>query len=296
MTSHPRLPMKPRDRSIENAQRWQDLGDAFNLDGPAIEPCERRDALSANLVGSCLADFTAELLAPDDEIEVGNQSQAFTPIKSTALTAPAANAASVDTLLDQAAQVHAERELRGSGQTIAIIDSGIAYDHRSLGGGFGPGYRVVGGWDFAENDADPYDDAPGGFHGSHVAGLAAGSGFLPNGDSFQGVAPEADLVGLRVFDDSGAGLLSWVESALQWVHTNQDAFEHPITTVNLSLAAEVTDGSDYGALTLLDDELRDLYEDDILVFAAAGNDFGGSQPGLLYPASNEFAFGVGSID
>src|SRR5688572_8449306 len=36
--------------------------------------------------------------------------------------------------------------LSGRGQTVAIIDSGIAYDHRALGGGFGQGSRVVGGW------------------------------------------------------------------------------------------------------------------------------------------------------
>ena len=53
----------------------------------------------------------------------------------------------------------------GSGQTVAVIDSGIAYDHFALGGGLGAGYRVVGGRDFTEeNDADPYDDRPAGFH------------------------------------------------------------------------------------------------------------------------------------
>ena len=62
--------------------------------------------------------------------------------------------------------------LTGNGQTVVIIDSGIAYDHSALGGGFGPQYRVVGGWDFTEeNDADPYDDAPAGLHGTHVAGI-----------------------------------------------------------------------------------------------------------------------------
>ena len=56
-----------------------------------------------------------------------------------------------------------------------MIDSGIAWDHVALSGGLGTGYRVVGGWDFAENDADPYDDGPSGFHGTHVAGIIGSS-------------------------------------------------------------------------------------------------------------------------
>ena len=49
--------------------------------------------------------------------------------------------------LDDADEVN-----RWRGQTVAVIDTGIAYDHTSLGNGFGSGYRVIGGWDFAEND------------------------------------------------------------------------------------------------------------------------------------------------
>ncbi len=72
------------------------------------------------------------------------------------------------------AYVHDTYGFDGEGQTVAIIDSGIAFDHVALGGGLGPGYRVVGGWDFTEeNDAIPYDDGPAGFHGTHVSGIIA---------------------------------------------------------------------------------------------------------------------------
>lgn len=54
-------------------------------------------------------------------------------------------------------QVHSQFGLSGKGQTVAVIDSGIAFDHVALGKGYGPGYKVVGGWDFAENDARPYE-------------------------------------------------------------------------------------------------------------------------------------------
>ena len=112
----------------------------------------------------------------------------------------------------------------GAGQTVAIIDSGIAWDHWALGGGFGANFRVVGGWDFTENDANPYDDGPEGSHGTHVAGIV---GADRTGTADDGVAPGVDLVGLRVFNDAGDGYFDWVEYALQWVHQNRNAFENP---------------------------------------------------------------------
>jgi len=127
--------------------------------------------------------------------------------------------------------VRANYGFTGIGQTVAVIDSGIAYDHAALGGGYGANYRVVGGWDFTgENDADPYDDGPSGSHGTHVAGIIGG-----DSGTDSGVAPGVDLVALRVFDDAGAGYFSWVEDALNWIHDNKNSFENPITTVNLSL-------------------------------------------------------------
>ena len=198
--------------------------------------------------------------------------------------------------LDEPAAV--TRRFDGTGQTLAVIDSGIAYDHVALGGGFGPGYRVVGGHDFAENDADPYDDGPAGHHGTHIAGVAAGDGVALDRTVLTGIAPGADLVALRVFDDLGRGELAWVESALRWVHVNQNAFENPITTVNLSIGADV--GLDGAAPSILDDELAALAGDNILVFAATGNGFGSLTGGglneILYPASSEFAVATGSVD
>ncbi len=118
--------------------------------------------------------------------------------------------------------------LSGRGQTVAVIDTGIAFNHTALGGAWGA--RVVGGWDYAEGDANPYDDGSAGSHGTHVAGIL-GSADAAN----PGVAPGVDLVALRVFGDSGGGYFSWVENALRWVYQNRNAFRNPITTVNLSI-------------------------------------------------------------
>jgi subtilisin family serine protease len=182
----------------------------------------------------------------------------------------------------------------GAGQTVAVIDSGIAWDHPNLGGGFGAGARVVGGWDFTEeNDANPYDDGPAGSHGTHVAGIV---GATANSTGDVGVAPGVDLVALRVFNDQGEGYFSWVETALRWVHTNRDAFANPITAVNLSL------GTAYNAATvpswaMLEDEFAQLKADGIFISVSAGNSFTTyNTPGLSYPAASASVVPVMSVD
>lgn len=182
--------------------------------------------------------------------------------------------------------------LTGNGQTVVIIDSGIAYDHSALGGGFGPQYRVVGGWDFTEeNDADPYDDAPAGLHGTHVAGIIGS-----NDEQHPGLATDVDFVALRVFNDQGKGDFEWIEEALQWVETNIDTFEHPITTVNLSLGTKWK-GDDVPQWAILEDELLALREAGLFITVAAGNNFE-KEPttGLSYPAASPHVIPVASHD
>lgn len=189
----------------------------------------------------------------------------------------------------EAADIGAKFGFDGSGQTIAVIDSGIAWDHAALGNGFGAGNKVVGGWDFAENDADPYDDGPSGFHGTHVAGI------IGSEDSeYQGVASGSDLVALRVFDDQGGGDLEWVENALQWVHDNRNAFENPITTVNLSLGT-TWNAENTPDWATLEDEFAQLKEDGIFISVAAGNSFEDyNTTGLSYPAASSHVVPVAS--
>ena len=176
-------------------------------------------------------------------------------------------------------QVRAQFGLTGQGQTVAVIDSGIAYTHTALGGGLGSGYRVAGGYDFAENDADPYDDGPAGAHGTHVAGVIGSSDAKA-----PGVATGVDLVALRVFDDSGEGYLSQVDAALKWIHANRTATRYPITTVNLSLGSTANLTSLPG-WTFLENDLAQLEADGIFVAVAAGNAFSSyGAAGVNYPA------------
>lgn len=111
--------------------------------------------------------------------------------------------------------------LRGAGAVVAIIDTGIDYNHPAFGGGFGPGHRVKGGRDFVNNDNDPMDDAG---HGTHVAGIVAA-----NGGGITGVAPDATLLAYKVLDANGSGQDSAILAAIDEV-----AKQHP-DVVNMSL-------------------------------------------------------------
>ena len=176
---------------------------------------------------------------------------------------------------------------------MAVIDSGIAWDHFALGGGFGANYRVVGGWDFTEeNDANPYDDGAAGSHGTHVAGIIGSSH-----GTHTGVAPGVDLVGLRVFNDAGQGFFSWVENALRWVHTNRNAFENPITAVNLSLGVSTWNAATIPNWANLEDEFAQLEADGIFIAVSAGNSYASyNTPGLSYPAASPYVVPVMSTD
>ncbi len=126
---------------------------------------------------------------------------------------------------------------QGEGIRVGIIDSGIDYRHQALGGGFGPGFKVAGGYDFVNNDGDPMDDNG---HGTHVAGIVAA-----DADSFKGVAPKATLYAYKALDAAGRGLDSDIIEAIErTVDPDQNGDDADrLDVVNASL------GSDEGSPT-----------------------------------------------
>lgn len=98
----------------------------------------------------------------------------------------------------------------GKGARIAIVDTGVDYYHPALGGCFGKGCLISGGYDLAghsydgtsapEPGPDPYDSCDG--HGTHVAGII---GARPNEMGFTGAAPGAALSMYKVFSCEGFG-------------------------------------------------------------------------------------------
>ncbi|WQF80684.1 Putative peptidase S8/S53 domain, immunoglobulin-like, peptidase S8, subtilisin, His-active [Colletotrichum destructivum] len=94
-----------------------------------------------------------------------------------------------------------DKGIFGQGVKVGVVDSGTWYKHPALGGGFGEGFKVAGGYDFVGNGIWPYedkspDDDPEDQlgHGTHVAGIIAGKN-----DFWSGVAPEASIYSYKVF-------------------------------------------------------------------------------------------------
>src|SRR5688500_17746277 len=118
--------------------------------------------------------------------------------------------------------------LTGAGQTIAIIDTGVDYTHPGLGGGFGPGHKVIAGYDFVDDDPDPLDTYG---HGTHVAGMLAADSFTHSGRLHRGVAPDAKIVALRVDETNEPVPDERIEAALKWVLDNRSTYG--ITVANI---------------------------------------------------------------
>jgi|GEM_PF-7047286 len=172
----------------------------------------------------------------------------------------------------------------GSGYAVAVLDTGIDYNHPALGGGWGN--RVLAGWDFVNGDGDPMDDQG---HGTHVAGIIAS-----NHQNYLGIAPDANLIALKVLNNLGSGNFNDVDLALQWVLNNRETYN--IVAVNLSLGAGNYTENPQG-LAFMEPTLQALIEAGVTIIAASGNSFFtyGSAEGLGAPAISPRTISVGAV-
>ena len=142
------------------------------------------------------------------------------------------------------------------GPSIAIIDSGIQ-PHADL-----PAARIRYFKDFVSGGTTPVDGCG---HGTHVAGIAAGSGAASSGE-YAGIAPGTDIVALRVLGDDCSGNTSDVIDALEWIARHHLIYK--IRVVNLSLGHPVFE-------SILTDPMVQAVErlsrKGIVVVTAAGN-------------------------
>lgn len=177
---------------------------------------------------------------------------------------------------------------KGTGVNTAIMDTGIDYTHGDLNdnyyGGYDFGGRIV--W-LGRNDDDPMDKQG---HGTHCAGIVAAE---DNNIGVIGVAPEAHLYAVKVFDDMGnGGRYSDVIEGLEWcidTHSDSDS-DNDIQVISMSFGSKYSDG-DPG----IESWINEAYSVGILLVGAAGNEGSGDDT-VIYPARYANVTAVAATD
>ncbi|QRV81569.1 pyrolysin [Ceratobasidium sp. AG-Ba] len=179
----------------------------------------------------------------------------------------------------------------GNGITIGIIDTGIDYTHPLLGGKFGAGNKVIGGYDFVGDafngtntphpDDDPLGQCAG--HGTHVAGII---GANPNNPfNISGVAYQSSLNAYRIFGCTGGTTDDLIVAAMNRAYKDGN----DIITMSLGGASGWTEG----VTSVVASKIASMGR---VITISAGND---GQYGAWYtsgPATGINAISVGSVD
>lgn len=226
---------------------------------------------------------------------------------------------------------NADADVTGDGIGVAIVDTGIAGDMADFGGSRSPApvnakkrikkVKRHGRWRDRDDDDDdrespvavapvhdprvvatvvtnphartPYDTFG---HGTHVAGIVAGDGTEraagdPLKGRYVGIAPDADLISVKVSDDRGEATVLDVIYGLQFVVDHKDTYN--IRVVNLSLESTVAGSYKTDPL---DAAVEAAWFQGIVVVAAAGNR-GNARDAVTYaPGNDPFAITVGAVD
>ncbi len=167
--------------------------------------------------------------------------------------------------LENIGAIEANMVTTGRGVNVAVVDTGVDYDHQEISGNFD---RNNLGIDIVGNTDDPMDRQG---HGTHVAGTIAGES--------TGVAKDCRLYAVRVLNENGLGSLDQVMLGVDWCITNN------IDIINLSLGSP--------SKSLIELQLFEkAYRNGVISVAAAGN----SRYGPNYPASYESVIAVAAVD
>ncbi len=170
----------------------------------------------------------------------------------------------------------------GANLVIAIVDTGIDLSHPD----FACDDKLMAGWDFVNDDADPQDDDWRG-HGTHVAGIAGACS--NNAIGVAGVAWAVQLMPVKVLDSVGQGSYADLADGITY------AVDHEADIVNLSLGG-VADSQ------IMSEAVQYAVDNGRMVVAAAGNcaaggsGCGGGVNPIMYPAAYSDVLAVAATD
>lgn len=164
--------------------------------------------------------------------------------------------------------------LTGKNVTVAVLDSGLA-PHPDIASN-----RILAFHDFIGGRTAPYDDFT---HGTHVTGII--------GSSKIGIAPECNLVALKVLDRQGNGSMDGFIESIQWLLAHYR--EYDIKVVNISVGGNRRElRQENNRLNLW---VTKLWEEGLVICCSAGNN-GPSPNSILAPGNCRKVITVGSYD
>jgi serine protease AprX len=179
--------------------------------------------------------------------------------------------------------------IQGQGIAVAVVDSGVRHlPDLARAGGVGASRVVADVAIRADGTAGDASDLWG--HGTHIAGIIAGNGAQSYGAQV-GMAPQANIVNVKVGNDTGGASVADVIAGLQWIYRNKTTYN--IRVVNLSLTSTIVEPASTSALSAA---VQALWFNGIVVVVAGGNS-GRTASGVLYPPANDpFVISVGALD
>jgi subtilisin len=164
---------------------------------------------------------------------------------------------------------------RGEGVHVAVLDTGIDYDHEDLDDNIGGGVYFVGSDNDGSTDPLLWNDIHS--HGTHCAGIVAAE---DNTIGVVGVAPDARLHAVKVFDDNGIGVRSDIIQGIEWcIDNNMDVASMSFGDIDPSVSEEEACEAAYSA--------------GVLLVAGAGNEYGGA---VINPAAYDCVIAVSATD
>lgn len=169
------------------------------------------------------------------------------------------------------------KQSNGKNVTVAIIDSGIEL-HKDLNKG-----KILVFKDFVNSKEELYDDYG---HGTFIAGIISANGKL------RGIAPDANLVILKVIDSKGNTTIDLLEKSLKWLIENK--FKYNINVINISLGIETYNNYELSSDEIFE-KLKALRKMGVLIVMSAGNN-GPNTDTVLYPANSPDVITVGYIN
>jgi serine protease AprX len=178
----------------------------------------------------------------------------------------------------------------GAGVGIAVIDTGVSSlnEFKTSTGTL----RITASKLFNTALERSWD---GNGHGTHVAGIAAGNSWNNTGipvisrGKYVGIAPDANIINLRVSDENGMSYISDVIDAIEWVVVNRERYN--IRVMNLSLISSVAESATTSPLSAA---VQHAWFSGVLVVVAAGN--AGPDTMKYPPANDPFVITVGATD